>query len=71
MLDRDLGRQSHPAAPVPHGVAFGPLNEEITFSGVIIGGGNGKRVQMAALNVFLDSVAIEMGMEVVPQRSRI
>ena len=32
MIDGDLGRQGHSAASVPHRVAFGALNEEVTFS---------------------------------------
>jgi hypothetical protein len=62
VLDRDLCRQSHPPAPVPHGVAFGALNEQIAFPGVVIRGGNGERVQMSAPDVVLDPVTIEMGM---------
>ena len=32
MIDRDLCRQRHPAASVPHRVAFGALNEEVTLA---------------------------------------
>src|SRR5271167_3279367 len=71
MIDRNPGRQSDPPAPVPHGVAFGALNKKITLAGVVVCRRNGKRVQMSALDVVLDAVAVEAGMEIVSKRSRI
>src|SRR5271166_257255 len=71
MIDCDLGRQSHPPAAVPHGVPFCALNEQIAFSGVVVCRRNGQGIKMPAFNVFLDTVAVEMGMEEVPQRSSI
>jgi len=52
-------------------MAFGALNEEIAFPGGVVGGGDGEGVEMPAPNVVRDTVAIEMGMQIMAQRSGI
>src|SRR5271166_2395141 len=69
VVDRNLGRKGHPAAAVPHRVALHSLNKEITLAGVIVGRGNGEGIEISALDVVLDPVAIEVCAEKVPQRS--
>src|SRR5208283_2900301 len=67
----DLGSQRHPPAPVPHGVALHSLNEEVTLAGVVVRSGNSQRVEMTALDVLLDTFAVEMCVEKLPQGSSV
>src|ERR1022692_1024704 len=59
MFDRDLGRQGYTAASVPHGVAPLPLNEQIALPRAVVSRGNGKGVEMPALDIVLDSLAVK------------
>jgi len=68
MIDRNLGGKCHPPASVPHRVAFPSLNEKIALPRVIVGGGNGESVEMPTLDIVLDSIAIEVSVEIAPQR---
>ena len=71
VVGRDLGRQRDPPATVPHGMALHSLNEEVALARVVVGRRDGQRVEMSALDVLLDSVAVEMRVKKVPQRGRI
>ena len=69
MIDRNLGRERHSPASIPHRVTSLALNEEIAFPGVVVRRGNRERVEVSASDVVLDSVAIEVFLEEVPQGS--
>src|ERR1039458_1094488 len=60
VVDRDLGRNRHQPDPLPHRMALPALNEEIASSRVVVGRGNRESVEVAAVDVFLDPVAVKV-----------
>ena len=60
MVDRDLGRHRHQPNPPPHRMTLFSLDEEIASSRVVIGRGNRQSVEVPALDVFLDPVAVKV-----------
>src|SRR5579863_8798203 len=71
MLHRNLRGHRHHSHPLPHGMASLSLDEEIAFPGVVVGRRNRQSVEISALDVFLDPVAVQMPMEKSAKRSRI
>ena len=71
MVDGDLCRNRHQPDSIPHWMALLPLNEQVAFPGAIVGGGNSQRVEVPALDVVADSIAIQVCVEKVLQRSRV
>ena len=67
----DLRRQRDAPAPVPHGMALHSLDEEVALARVVVRRRNGQRVKMAAPDVLLDPVAVEMCAQKMPQRRRV
>src|ERR1017187_3930378 len=63
VVDRDLRGNRHQPDPLPHGMALPALNEEIAFSRAVVGRGNSESVEVPALDVFLDPVAVEVPTE--------
>src|ERR1035438_9233255 len=63
VVDRDLRRNRHQPDPLPHRMALLALNEEIAPSRVVVGRGNRESVEVPALDVFLDPVAVEVPSE--------
>src|SRR5208282_488963 len=63
VVDRDLRRNRHQSDPLPHRMALLSLNEEIAFPRVVVGRGDRERVEVPALDVFLDSVAVQVLIE--------
>jgi hypothetical protein len=60
VIDRDLRRHRHQPDPLPHRMALFSLDEEIASSRVVIGRGNRQSVEVPALDVFLDPVAVKV-----------
>src|ERR1035437_7168912 len=60
VVDRDLRRHRHQSDPLPHRMALLSLDEEIASSRVVVGCRNRESVEVTALDVFLDPVAVEV-----------
>src|ERR1019366_7344327 len=61
--ERHLGRHRHQSDPLPERMALPSLNEEIAFARVVVGRRNRESVEVPALDVFLDSVAVKVLIE--------
>ena len=68
VINRNLGRHGDAPGSIPRGMAFHSLNEEIAFTGVIVGRGNSQCVEVATPDIVLDSVARDVSLKIVPQR---
>src|SRR5271166_5805928 len=71
VVDGDLGRNGHQPDAFPYRVSLRSLNEEIAFSGIVVGGGNSQGVEMATLNVVLYLIARKMLSEKTAKRGGI
>src|SRR5208337_847050 len=63
MVDGDLGRNRQHPDPLPHRMALLSLDEEIASSRVVVSRGDRESVEVPALDVFLDPVAVEVPIE--------
>ena len=71
MVDGDFGGDGYLANALPYWNAFRPLNEEIALAGTEVGRGDGNGVEISALDISLDVIAIEMRGEKAAERSGI
>ena len=71
MVDGNRRRQGYSPASAPYRVAFFALNEEIRLPRGIVRRGNRERIKIPLLDIGVDSVAMQVSTEEVPQRRRI